>query len=99
MSRIDFDERCIGTESSPAELNRAFSARAFLFPQSLGLALGWQWKRALAVRSTNRKSKEQDKHAGDHQREHPDQIDVEPRAAQDRDAKFFVNHNRDQRSG
>ena len=50
------------------------------------------------VRSDDRKSEEQDKHAGDHQREHPDQIDVEPRAAQYRDAKFFVNHNRDQRS-
>ena len=42
-------------------------------------------------------SKEQDKDAGDHQREHPDEIDVEPRAAQYRDPKFFVNHNRDQR--
>ncbi len=44
-------------------------------------------------------SKHQDKHAGDHQREHPDEIDVEPRAPQDRDPKFFVNHNRDQRGG
>ena len=45
------------------------------------------------------KSKQQDKDAGDHQREHPDEIDVEPRAAQYRDPKFFVNHNRDQRGG
>jgi hypothetical protein len=49
------------------------------------------------VRSDDRKSKEQDKDAGDHQREHPDEIDVEPRAAQDRDPKFFVNHDSDQR--
>src|SRR6476620_2397351 len=41
-------------------------------------------------------SKEQDKDAGDHQREHPHEIDVEPRVAQDRDAKVFVDHNRDQ---
>src|SRR4029077_16790097 len=39
-------------------------------------------------------SKEQDKDAGNHQREHPDQTDVEPRAAQYRDPKFFINHNR-----
>jgi len=43
------------------------------------------------------KSKEQDKDAGDHQREHPDEINVEPRPAQYRDPEFFVNHNRDQR--
>ena len=49
------------------------------------------------VRFDDRKSKKQDKDAGDHQREHPDEIDVEPRAAQYRDPKFFVNHNRDQR--
>ena len=44
-----------------------------------------------------RNSKKQDKDAGDHQCEHPDQIDVEPRTAQYRDSKFFVNYNRDQR--
>jgi len=37
----------------------------------------------------------QNEHSGDHQREHPNQIDVEPCAAQYRDAKFFINHNRD----
>ena len=49
--------------------------------------------------SQRRTSKHQDKDAGDHQREHPDEIDVEPRAAQYRDPKFFVNHDRDQRGG
>ena len=44
-----------------------------------------------------RKSKKQDKDAGDHQREHPEKIEIEPRAAQYRYAKFFLNHNRDQR--
>ena len=43
------------------------------------------------------KSEKQDKHPGDHQSEHPDEIDVEPRASQYRDAKLFVNQNRDQR--
>jgi len=43
-------------------------------------------------------SKHQDEDASDHQREHPDEIDVEPRPAKDRDPKVFVNHNRDQRS-
>ena len=42
-------------------------------------------------------SGKQNENTGDHQREHPDQVDVEPRAAQYRDPKFFVNHNRDQR--
>src|SRR5436190_13011420 len=44
-------------------------------------------------------SKHQDKDAGDHQREHPHEIDVEPSAAQYRYAKFFVNDNRNQRCG
>ena len=39
----------------------------------------------------SRKSKEQDKRAGDHQRKHPNQINVEPCAAQYCYAKFFVN--------
>jgi hypothetical protein len=43
------------------------------------------------------KSKEQDKYAGDHQGEHPDKIDVEPRAPQYCQAKLFINQNRDQR--
>ena len=42
-------------------------------------------------------SEHQDKNAGDHQREHPHEIDVEPRAAQYRHPKFFVNHDSDQR--
>src|SRR5262245_2672206 len=42
-------------------------------------------------------SNEQDKDTGNHQREHPNQIDVEPRAAQHRNANPFVNHNGDQR--
>jgi len=47
----------------------------------------WQW----------RNSKHQDKDAGDHQREHPEQIDIEPGTTQYRDPKVFVNYNRDQR--
>src|SRR5215471_1095845 len=41
-------------------------------------------------------SEKQDEHTGDHQREHPDQINVDPRAAQYRNTNPFVNHNRDQ---
>ena len=44
-----------------------------------------------------RKSKHQDKHASDHQREHPEQIDIEPGVAQYCHPKVFVNHNCDER--
>ena len=69
------------------------------FFASLGMTLsdGLYCANRERVRSDDRKSKEQDKDAGDHQREHPDEIDVEPRAAQHRDPKFFVNHDIDQR--
>jgi hypothetical protein len=56
-----------------------------------------RWRFGACSGSSGRKSKEQDKRAGDHQREHPNQIDVEPRAAQNADPKFFVDQNRDQR--
>jgi hypothetical protein len=39
------------------------------------------------------KSKEKDKQASDHQREHPDQIDVEPGPAQNADTELFVNQD------
>ena len=45
-----------------------------------------------------RESKEEDKYAGDHQRKHPHEIDVEPRSAQYCDAEFFINQNCDGRS-
>jgi hypothetical protein len=37
----------------PAELNRAFSPPAFLFPQSRGAPLGWQMKRAFGAKHLN----------------------------------------------
>ena len=39
----------------------------------------------------DRKSKEEDKCAGDYQCEHPEQIDVEPGAAQHANPELFVN--------
>ncbi len=50
------------------------------------------------VRFSDRKSKQQDEEAGDHQRNHPHQIDIEPRTAQYCDSEVFVNHNRDESS-
>src|SRR3954463_7052957 len=44
-------------------------------------------------------SKQQDEDAGDHQREHPEQIDIEPGVAQYSDPEFFANHDRDQHGG
>src|SRR4030095_9341034 len=40
--------------------------------------------------------KEKDKQAGDHQRKHPEHVDVEPSVAQDADPESFVNQDCDE---
>ena len=44
------------------------------------------------------KSKEEDKYTSGYQREHPEQIDVEPSAAQHSDTELLVNQHRHQAS-